>query len=1345
MSAQLSECQALELSSTEKCHSEATHAGGLFCWFHSKQVYGLYLGYKRRNARLDALDDDAPGYLKSSTIPLANQNFQDLNDGKALQDVHAHLFEKYNLIGRVIDARRLHHKHFYSLKVDYGHQAYLDKLSSQRHTILRALERLDKRIAKLLYEKEQWFAWTRQAQDEEEAHRDKEQKKIKQEAALFKRHWAVVQARLKRKREQEEKKRHDAYLEAAYQERKAMDAAEEDGDEEWDPLEDEDLDKHYQYVDLIKHFLWMEVLDQDQPASQLAPVTTENPEETATVKETSTPAKKPKKRNKKGSSSKAVPNSKSSKTAHGDVSGQRTLLAMQASGPAVTGEEQREPDKSAIETEVDMRKRLTEGVTKDNSKTWGPQVVGTIENPHETFGRTAPMTDEDVDAAIKEVKEIKLLLFCRLVLAHASLLPAALRASNVEEFLQDAETTDSDLRDLCLKVEAPTLQNIRDACADFARGDEVELDPDESIKSEEETEDFGDLAAGERRYQHLHSKDWFSEHILNGHNRVAEYEESKSKKRRNKQKAKRLLTKKKTKITICGKTLWNHASEKAMSRDGWFQFSIIAKDCDLKHAIQLCRNWNEFSDLNLLALWQFFPVSNWASWTPNQMVDHLQKLEFFPYFVDTKAEQYSHCYQVGRRGQTRRQHEVVEARNVIVGHMKRNDPVTRRFLQYLIMRAGEVLLLVRDGKTGRVITAPPQNELWTYRRKAGVGRASKNEWTNVLEVGPQFFDMNDKLREWRFGFEDYYDVYIWDYAPCMNVNILYNAIIAELRNAWRIINTHDIYSHMEPLLRTLTREETTKRTRKIKPGEDVQSIWDLVHSDSSEFILCQLNEDNEVVTTKGDELAKRSYLFYNEGNVLEDAVLFPEEMVPKKRNMPFREMKNSIDRLEAGILQPKMRNWAKMMDIITQDFAKKTLEAQKEEDEAERDQWELPHIWKTGLVELCSQPCSQEMKEMLMRTRVSEIGSLDVREHYEKSHHKEVLERERSIGESWLLNQPVPIDTLDWLGIVVDGHIPNDLNAPWPHAFVVNDIVQAFATMAMFFPDLEVTDFVTKYIQSDQCQSFRDSMVFNPRERGKTQPDRKGRTNYKLRDSKFWDEWNKVWDAKGYFTENFPLEWNIALRPIIAKLYKAGIIVPSYTQNDRQIVLGVATANTEPHRPGKLDLFINFHNPYCQYYSGLPQNYTPPDKWPALLPLAQKFAGKHEGARFALLRLWSAPHFYPLTLGPYNRLLTSFLDGIGRSWEFKFVPKDMLGSESMMHNMTQTTMKSMDKQLRGRVASRGDLILVMAEDSKQLFKYATAVTFALQTWPWVREVDLWKSFINVELDVLEGLDPYWLD
>jgi hypothetical protein len=54
------------------------------------------------------------------------------------------------------------------------------------------------------------------------------------------------------------------------------------------------------------------------------------------------------------------------------------------------------------------------------------------------------------------------------LLGHAALLPAALRANGVEEFLADDEVTASDLRDLCLKMENPGLQEIRDSCADLS-------------------------------------------------------------------------------------------------------------------------------------------------------------------------------------------------------------------------------------------------------------------------------------------------------------------------------------------------------------------------------------------------------------------------------------------------------------------------------------------------------------------------------------------------------------------------------------------------------------------------------------------------------------------------------------------------------------------------------------------------------------------------------------------------------------------------------------------------------------------------------------------------------------
>jgi hypothetical protein len=186
-------------------------------------------------------------------------------------------------------------------------------------------------------------------------------------------------------------------------------------------------------------------------------------------------------------------------------------------------------------------------------------------------------------------------------------------------------------------------------------------------------------------------------------------------------------------------------------------------------------------------------------------------------------------------------------------------------------------------------------------------------------------------------------------------------------------------------------------------------------------------------------------------------------------------------------------------------------------------------------------------------------------------------------------------------------------------------------------------------------------------------------------------------------------------------------------------------ANSEPHRPGKLDLFIDHVNYSGEFSPVFPPGSVFPQDWPLILPAARKFASQNPTARFALLRVWSAPHFYPLMVGMHMRQFTSFLDPSGRSWEWRFVPKDMPGSEISAHTTTTKRLEWIKSHVKDKVMSRGDLILVMGQDEFELLRLSTLVTFAMQTKPWLREIDLWKSFINVELDVLEGLDPFWLD
>lgn len=137
---------------------------------------------------------------------------------------------------------------------------------------------------------------------------------------------------------------------------------------------------------------------------------------------------------------------------------------------------ERLPSMSAQDTTEQIRKRLKEGVRHSYAR--GQHVAGTIENPIELQAHTAPFPDAEIDQLLLDVAEIKHLLLCRLLLSHATLLPAALKAASVDDFLSDKDVRNADLRDLCLKMESPGLQQIRDACADLGRGEEEEEEDD---------------------------------------------------------------------------------------------------------------------------------------------------------------------------------------------------------------------------------------------------------------------------------------------------------------------------------------------------------------------------------------------------------------------------------------------------------------------------------------------------------------------------------------------------------------------------------------------------------------------------------------------------------------------------------------------------------------------------------------------------------------------------------------------------------------------------------------------------------------------------------------------------
>ncbi|KAL8721649.1 MAG: hypothetical protein Q9225_001698 [Loekoesia sp. 1 TL-2023] len=1233
-------------------------------------------GYKNRNARLDALDARQPAYLAASTTPLANETFANVESEEILREIHDHLALKFALLERVIRARKLHHTRFFSLNLDYGHQKYLDNLSNHRFIVVRALERLERRVSEVLYNKQKWFKWVRECQDEEETARENEKKKVKKEAALFKRHIKDVQARMRALRAKEELKRQEAYLEEAYNTR----LSEEEQEAEWDPIEDVLDDKRGNYIDLIKHILLLtESVDGVQePQSQND---TLQADKGAPIP-TSYDPKKGKK-----SKSKAVTN--------------------ESSVPL--------PDKLAHDTKSQVCKRLKEGVELSYGK--GLHVAGTIDNPLETYKRTAPIPDDKIDQLLVEMAEIKHLLFCRLLLSHAAILPAAIRANTIDEFLSDKDVTDTDLRDLALRLDNPGLQEIRDACADLGRRDEEEDyiydEPDEELevdKSEKALKKLnlsneirprrGDLPkswAPERERQVTEGQQERHSIVEQSSGFMGIPEEANAQTmidfgdlvEEGKFKSKKM------RVRICGKYIYNYPSERAISRGGWLQFCLIAKDSDLHDAIKLCRHWQEFFDLSILAIFQYFPAAKWSMWKGDIQRQQLLQLGLIPYMQFEGAEEMTTKFQTGSRGQARRAHCITEARKFMCANMKRNDPITRRFLQYLVMQSSRVVVLIRDAKTSKILHTPPTDQRWLHREKNGIGRASKNAWTVTAEVGQTFFEKMEGIRQWHFGFNEYYDVYVWDLEVGQPWPCLYNIVAV--------------------------------------PGEDVMSIWD-------EVIRGQYRMLNPKGKTLEDQLAPdldASY-FYGEADALEDKVLFPEELSTESPNALYSGRANALEKfVKSGPDWGRFVHDLETDEEMESDEDDRLLEGESDEEESEDGEtaqapllseeeqddmalitgWKPPRDFRENVEEdffmFMDREKSKAFKQAWHMADLSPGGP-------ERQQEAAIITQQMVRFQSTTSDRFKHYHTLRFL----DVH-------PARHRRVIPDACDARAMATLFFP--------SDFLSSDYGSLHKDSLLFKQRERALNPPYVRPSANDKSKD--FWDEWETYWKTH-HSKDHYPVEWDVAIRPIIAKLYKAGIIGPTFMA--WKYIPGKAMAGPVAER--KRDLFIDLR--VVQNEIVFPHHVQRPPPKERLITSIHKFSKDHTESRFAILRLWSAPHFYPLMNGLDRRQMTAFTDALGRAWEWNFVPKDMPYSETSIHHTASQRITQFKQQFKDRVLHRHDLFIVMGTDEGDLLKLTTAAIFAIQSEPWRLEVDLWRSFINVDqsfLDFLDGLKLGWMD
>ncbi|ESZ95248.1 hypothetical protein SBOR_4360 [Sclerotinia borealis F-4128] len=1389
----LTQCSALNLSDEKRCLETATSVNGLFCSFHSKQCQGLYRGYKLRTARLERLDRAVPLYFANTKTSLGNETFKDVTTEAECKELHDWLWTKYQLLERVIRARRLHHSRFFSQNMDYGHAKFLDQLTHQKAYVTKALERLERRTAEILYRNQQWFKWVRECQDNEEAHREKEQKKIKQEAQLWQRNWQQAKQIMEEKMRREEKKKQDTFLEKIYKE-KMKEVEENEGTEDdmdWDPIEDELEDGRGNFIDLMRHFLWVSAEEQPKTegppssetdknglaensvASQEPTPNTTNVAEVISQLESSTLSKKSKKKKKENAAATTAASSQA------------------ASGSKPVPKPQVLPDKSLIESREDMHNRLARGIKIDFDNVNGIMVAGTIENPY-LQKTTRTFTEFEIQRLLLEVSEIKHLLFCRLLLGHAALLPAALRADSIEAFFEDEEVTGTALRNVCLKMEKPSLQEIRDACADFFRsGDEEKEEQDEPEAQDDDTDDHesheakladpydvkmrlgckkrGELPGTWRSKREI-SREAAAENMLDmapgmapsmknilGEGGAIDFGDSTNSRQ----------IRKKIRVKICGRTIWNYPSDEAMSRGGWLHFSIIAKDSNLNTAIELCRNWEEFFELNILACWGYFPASNWASWVGNRLKQQSLQLGFIMYYEssDPDAKDLSVSFsQGGRSKQTRRQHAIFQARNVICAHIKRDDQASRRFIQYLSMQSHQLVLLVRDAESGKLLVKPPEEERWLWREKSGLGRAVKNVWNVLKRIGPEFFEEMDRHRQWNFSFKDYYDIYVWDLEPGETLPGLFNTVQHMLIKALRCGNGKDLYQPAASILKTLYRDKDS-HYRDVRPGDTVQLIsqWDFLQDQKSTFFYGEI--DGPKPTEPIDSWP--SNLFYNEADTLEDEVLFPEERaeeassalvaVGKKDSLrAFEEEDFSIKRFVEGTW-----NWESEDSEDSDDAGDSEDESQGSHEKAFEDGDNDGSVEDDGddgdddddNEEDYSKDIPEELWAVVKRLALEKARKDDdpnddlegefmrfiektTSRAFKKAWHQadftpngqeRYLEMKKMAHKSWRYNLTgrdffkssstmLNFQVMSWMNVTADG---------------VKDAQKAVGKVYPFFNP--------EFLDAEEGKEFKDSLMFNQEERAKHYPDTRTDKSTIHHTKEFYAKLDKSCREMKFIDNytSFPSEWDMKIRPIIAKLYKSGIIRSHALPEARCR----AFQGTEATRPSKPDLFVDMRS----IISSLEMPYwvEDPSKLPPLLTTARQFSTSHPNAKFAILRLWSAPYFYPLTVGHDKRDGFTFYDLTGRVFTWLFVPKDMPNSELSMHVACKNRIAPFKKQFGDKVVAKRDKYLVMGTDEKELEKIVAGVTYAVQMRSWRQEIDLWRSFINVDLGFLERLDEKW--
>ncbi|KAK8151559.1 hypothetical protein BC567DRAFT_239398 [Phyllosticta citribraziliensis] len=304
---------------------------------------------------------------------------------------------------------------------------------------------------------------------------------------------------------------------------------------------------------------------------------------------------------------------------------------------------------------------------------------------------------------------------------------------------------------------------------------------------------------------------------------------------------------------------------------------------------------------------------------------------------------------------------------------------------------------------------------------------------------------------------------------------------------------------------------------------------------------------------------------------------------------------------------------------------------------------------------------------------------------------------------------------------------------------IYTDMRRAINMTTLFFSASKRDEFLA----TPSGSLFKESLILNQTARARTLPsDSRSSLSNAKRPREQWAPVDAIIrrNPRQPPFEHMPAEWDLTIRPALAYLYRGGVICPHY-DNDAE---AFTAALQEPGRATP-DLFIDYR---IALDDGFSVSLADPDKLEPLLTTAQKFAAKNgaDTCCFSVLSLWSAAHFWPLMLGFGMRGDLAFFDTASRAWEWKFVPKDMPFAERSMHKalaLRFAPFQAANAQLRDQIVFRRDRVLIVGKDRHECEVLTMAAAWMMTTRPWRLEIDLWKSWVGVDLELLEGLDQGW--